>query len=439
MWSVHRTLRGDSSVFLNLFRGEGARARSLLLLMMVIGIFALIYTRDGSFVLRYLALILIIFPVIIILLARFLVKATSRSFTLISREMPAICLENEIVEVKLLIQYKNALPFASALLVDNFPAVDILSSPEIQLYHKDFAATGSAVIAYRHRLNHGCGNFGIGPLEIRVADPFNFFEEKRVFELKTPLKVWINPPAPEDLDLVKANALTPMGDSRSTMAGHGMDFYGVKEYVPGDDIGAMCWLKTAQLGCPVIKQFEFDTRPDVLVVVHTDRAQLRGFDFGNTMKRLLCIAAAILSESQQRGLPSALGLCINDLAHHLRLAGSVPVYGFMTELLADLRPAETGGLQQLISLVLSKAGPGTIVIFLSHTIRLDINQLLTGLLALQGRGARVSFWAIDDSDQIGFPEESGLNVSKEEFKQRLHEMNLDFVLMPSRCEIASLV
>lgn len=436
MWSVHRALHGDSSVFLNLFRNEGTRTRNLLLLMLIIGIFALIPTKYGHGM-QYRALILIIFPVIVILLARFLVKSSARSFTLISREMPEICLENEIVEVRLLIHYKSALPFASALLIDNFPAVDILSSPEIQLCHADFAATGSAVITYRHRLNRGYGNFSIGPLEIRVADPFNIFEEKRVFQLKTPLKVWLNPPAPEDLDLIKANALTPMGDSRSTMAGHGMDFYGIKEYVQGDDIRAMSWLKTAQLGCPVIKQFERDTRPDVLVAVHTDRAQLRGFGFGNTMKRLLRIAAAIMGDTQQRGLPSAIGLCIDDLAHHIRLAGSVPIYGFMTELLADLQPAEEGGLQQLISLVLSKAGPGTIVIFLSQTIHLNIDQLLGGLLALQGRGARVSFWAIDDSDQTRFSEESGLNVSKEEFKQRLREMNLDFVLMPSRSEIAS--
>jgi len=58
------------------------------------------------------------------------------------------------------------------------------------------------------------------------------------------------------------------------------------------------------------------------------------------------------------------------------------------------------------------------------------------LLTLQARGAKVSLWAIDDTDQTRFSEDSGLNVSKEDFKQRLHEMNLDFVLLPSKSEIA---
>ncbi|OGK07646.1 MAG: hypothetical protein A2W80_13980 [Candidatus Riflebacteria bacterium GWC2_50_8] len=436
MWSVHHSLRGDPGAFLRFFNNPATRLRNLLILTMGIGFFAFMPSRH-SLGFNPRALILVIFPALVILLAWLYVKATARSFSLISREMPAICLENEIIEVKLQLHYNNPLPFAYAYLQDHFPAVDVLSSPEIQLQHEDFARTGSTVISYRHRLNRGYGTFNIGPVEIKISDPFNFFEEKRVFQLKTPLKVWLNPPAPDDLDLVKANALTPMGDSRATMAGHGMDFYGIKEYVHGDDIRAMSWLKTAQVGVPVIKQFERDTRPDVLVAVHTDRTQLRGFGFGNTMKRLLRIAAAIMGETSQRGLPAAMGLCIDDLAHHIRLTSSVPVYGFMTELLADLQPAEAGGLQQLLSLALSKAGPGTIVIFLSQTIHLDIDQLLNGLLTLQARGAKVSFWAIDDTDQARFSEETGLNVSKEDFKQRLREMNLDFVLLPSRNEIAS--
>ncbi|HAE37901.1 MAG TPA: hypothetical protein DCG57_04580, partial [Candidatus Riflebacteria bacterium] len=255
MWSFHHSLRDDPGAFLRFFTNPSTRLRNLLILTAGIGFVAFMPNRHGlDFNPR--ALILVIFPALVILLAKVYVKATARSFSLVSREMPAICLENEIIEVKLLIHYNSPLPFAYAYLQDHFPAVDVLSSPEIQLQHQDFARTGSAVILYRHRLNRGYGAFNIGPLEIRISDPFNFFEEKRIFQLKTPLKVWLNPPAPDDLDLVKANALTPMGDSRSTMAGHGMDFYGIKEYVQGDDIRAMSWLKTAQVGVPVIKQFE---------------------------------------------------------------------------------------------------------------------------------------------------------------------------------------
>ncbi len=416
-----------------LFSNHSTRLRNLLILMMVIGTILFLPGRHGGFQPR--ALILIFFPAMVIFLSWIYLKAAARGFSLVSREMPEVCLENEVLTVNLTFRYSNPVPFVQAYLHDHFPAVDILSSPEITLLYRDFARTGHAMVSYSHQLNRGYGNFSIGPAEIVLKDPFNFFERKLIFPLKTPLKVWLHPPAPDDLDLEKANALTPMGDSRSSQVGHGMDFFGIKEYAPGDDIRAISWFKTAQIGRPVIKQFERDTRPDVLVAIHTDRSQLRGFGFGNTMKRLLRLAAAITGETRNRGLPAAIGLCMNNEAHYLRINSSLPVYGLMTELLSDLQAAEEGGLQKIIDLTLSKAGPGTIVIFLSQTIHLPTDVLLHGLMSLQARGAKVTFMAIDDTDQARFSAESGLSISKDEFIARLQEMNLDFVLLPSRSEI----
>ena len=433
MWTTHKSFTGGTFAFFRLFTDPDNRVRNLLLLMLLLGIFAIFHRSEGrSFHPR--GFILIIFPALVIFLSWLYVKAAARSFKVISRTMPAVCLENELVEVELFVHYSQDLPFPHATLVDDFPAVDVLSGPEIMLTAEDFIG-GSALISYKLQLNRGYGDFVIGPTTLTIRDPFNLFEEKRVFAVKTPLKVWLNPPAPEDLDLVKANALTPMGDSRSSLAGYGMDFYGIKEYVQGDDIRAMSWLKTAQLGNPVIKQFERDTRPDVLVLVHTDRQQIRGFGFGNTMKRLLRIAAAIIGETCERGLPAALGLCLDGAAHHIKLNRSLAIYGFMTELLAGLQPAETGGLQQLLSLAMNRAGPGTILILLSQTLSLPLDDLLNGLLTLRARGAKVALWAIDDADQARFSESTGLGVSRQEFIERLNEMDLDLILLPSRSDL----
>ncbi len=380
------------------------------------------------------ALFLIIFPLMVYFVSWLYVKLTIKGFQIIERQLPGVCLENEYVTTTLLIHYNSPIPFFNACFQDHFPAVDILSSPEIYLDHASFADTAQTRISYGHRLNRGYGNFSIGPAEIRVQDPFNLFAEKKIFELRSPLKVWLNPPAPDDLDLIKANALTPMGDSRSSMSGYGMDFYGIKEYVQGDDIRAMSWLKTAQTGKPVIKQFERDTRPDVLVAIHTDRRQLRGFGFGNTMKRLLRVAAAILGEACHQGLPASLNLCVDGNAHHLKISSATPIYSFVTEILANLEPAEDGALEQLVNLSLSKAGPGSIILFLSQTMHLNLDTLLSGMISLKARGAKVSLWAIDDTDQVKFSEESDMSINRDEFKKRLEEMGLDFVLLSSRSE-----
>lgn len=407
------------------------RGKNLLYLMIIVGIY-FFFPGQKSSGFHPGSLILVIFPIIVILISWVYVKMVARGFSVVSRELPAVCLENEFIEVQVNVSYTSPIPFSNASLSENFPAVDILSSPEVTMNFATFASDGRAKICYRHQLNRGYGEFTIGPSEIVIQDPFGFFERKLTFPLTSKLKVWLNPPSPKDLDLVKANALTPMGDSKSVQSGHGMDFYGIKEYLSGDDIRAMSWLKTAQTGKPIIKQFERDTRPDVFLVMHTDRKQLRGLGFGNTMKRVFRLSAAVIGETQQRGLSGAIGLCIDDDAHYLKLNSSVPVYGFMTELLSDLKPAEEGGLEKLVNLAMIKAGPGSIVIFLSQTLNLNIDVILSALISLKARGARVALWAIDDTDQVRFSEDQNLPVSKDEFKARLHEMDLELLLFPSK-------
>lgn len=409
---------------------HASRTRAGFFYMFVAGLFL----TFGNLQFEPRGLLLLLIPVFVIAFSWFYLKATERGFVLLQRTMPVSCLENETISIELELCYKSPLPFATAWAVDSFPAVDIMSSPQMYLNNRDFSRSGRATISYTNPLNRGYGDFMIGPLEITVQDPFGFFESRLTLPLKTPLKVWLNPPAPDDLDLVKDNALTPMGDSRSSQTGHGMDFFGIKEYAPGDDIRAISWLKTAQTGRPVIKQFERDSRPDVLVVIHTDRQQLRGQGFGNSMKRLFRIAAAILSTTQQRGLPTAFVIGIDNQPQCLRLNTAVPVYGFMTELLASLQPAESETLQPLLDLSLSKTGPGSIVIFLSQTIQVPIEPVVHTLLTMQARGARVMFRAIDDSGQARFSEGQNVLLSREDLLKRLNELDLDFGLLPIKKE-----
>lgn len=407
------------------------RLRNLLILMLFLGILWFFpNSRSPSFHPRML--IFVIFPALVIIISRAYLNAISKGFMVVSRKLPEICLENETVEVFIKIRYTLPFPFVTASFFDDFDAVDIRVSPEVILQYKDFQQNGMACYSYKTNLNRGYGNFVVGPSTIKIRDPFGFFDRKLSFPIKSNIKVWLNLPPPEELDLVKENALTPMGDSRSTMVGRGMDFYGIKEYLPGDDIRAMSWLKTAQTGKAVIKQFERDTRPDVLLAIHTDKSQLRGFGFGNTMKRIMKIAAAILLESQKKGLPTAFAFCNEGRANYMKISSAVPVYGFITDLMANLKPSEDGGLHQIVNLTLRKAGPGSVIYLLSHTLQLDMELLLSALINMKAMGAKAVVWAIDDSTMFKFSKKQENQINWQDFKSMMEEMNLDFLLLPSK-------
>ena len=423
MLNIGRRVSLDGRLLETIF-SKGRLEKNLLLTCMAIG-FILFFPNRHSPHFHPYALYLVAFPALMIFFSWNYLRLTAPHFKLVSRSMPQTCLENEVIEIKLQLSYSSVLPFAEADLVEDFPAVDIMTGPEIILNSEDFEKDESATYVYKVRVNRGFGTFKIGPTRIKIRDPFGFFKRIITFEQHNELKVWLNPPPPEDLDLIKENALTPMGDSRSTQSGQGMDFYGIKEYVIGDDVKAMSWLKTAQTGKPVIKQFERDTHPEVLIALHTDKTQLKGFGFGNTMKRILPVSAAIMAEARKQGLSASMILDFNDNPIIIKPSVATPVYGLMTDLFHELKPAQPEALEGLCNMILQKANPGTIVIFLSQTINLDLDTVLNTLISLKARGTKASLWALDDSKQIRFSQQQNDNISKEELKNRLSEIGLN--------------
>ncbi len=57
------------------------------------------------------------------------------------------------------------------------------------------------------------------------------------------------------------------GEYHSVFKGRGMEFTGVREYQPGDDIRSIDWNVTARLGVPFVKKFEEERELTVMLLV----------------------------------------------------------------------------------------------------------------------------------------------------------------------------
>jgi uncharacterized protein (DUF58 family) len=62
------------------------------------------------------------------------------------------------------------------------------------------------------------------------------------------------------------------GSFRSLYRGQGIEFSGVREYLPGDDVRAIDWNVTARMGRPFIKQFQEDRELVVFIVLDCSRS-----------------------------------------------------------------------------------------------------------------------------------------------------------------------
>ncbi|MBF0548675.1 MAG: DUF58 domain-containing protein [Candidatus Riflebacteria bacterium] len=377
------------------------------------------------------ALIFVFYPIALYFLSWFYLKNIAKGFRLEKRSLPEVCREGDHIRVELEFSYIGDLPFTYLLVQDGFAATDILFGPQIQVTRSVLRPDGRFCVSYEVDVNRGYGNFQIGPLRIEVFEPLHFFSSEVEIPGTVPFKVILNPPVPEDLELEKENALTPLGDSRSTKTGSSLEFFGIRECCPGDDIRAICWSKTAQVGRLILKTFELDARPEVLLVLNTEATKVKGLGFGNNFKRTLRMAAGILSQCIEERLPTRLILPIGDSPEIVNIQPTGSGREFAFELLANLEAGKGVDLPALLAVAAGKAGPATILIVLSHTMDIPLEPVLDGLFALQARQAKAMLWALDDAKMIRFDaQRANDTMDKEEFTRRMGEFGIHVKLVP---------
>jgi uncharacterized protein (DUF58 family) len=134
------------------------------------------------------------------------------------------------------------------------------------------------------------------------------------------------------------------GDYRSLFRGNGLDFAGLREYQPGDDVRYMDWNVTARTDTPYVRQyvedrditawFLLDLSPSVdFGTVETERVKREVLiDFVTTMARLLTrrgnrVGALFFGSKVEKTIPARTGRdqvlhFVDQLQNHPRMTGS---------------------------------------------------------------------------------------------------------------------
>lgn len=83
------------------------------------------------------------------------------------------------------------------------------------------------------------------------------------------------------------------GMYHSAFKGKGIEPEDLREYQPGDDIRAISWSKTAQMGKPFVKNFREERDLTVLLIVDISASQSFGSHFETKRKRMAEVAALL--------------------------------------------------------------------------------------------------------------------------------------------------
>ena len=115
------------------------------------------------------------------------------------------------------------------------------------------------------------GVYKIGPLVAVAADPLGLSRRERV--IAEPFELLVHP----RVEIVNDRPLTrqfedpPIRPPVSKPWPSGLEFYGMREYVPGDDLRRIVWRATARTGKVMVREAEQGITDRITLIVDTDR------------------------------------------------------------------------------------------------------------------------------------------------------------------------
>jgi len=209
------------------------------------------------------------------------------------REQADRVFENEPFTVHIDLTNGGRMPRFALTLRDTLPRfVESDDAPEFAL--PALWPRQRVTLSYRARARKR-GVYALGPLSVEVSDPFGVFQRKALIPALGESVVYPRP-VPLDGDLGRS-ALSARGDATGEHARayeSGLDFYGIRDYQPGDELRRIHWPATAHHGRLTVIEFDRSASDNLAVVLDTKAGTEFGAGVDTTLEVGVRAAASLL-------------------------------------------------------------------------------------------------------------------------------------------------
>jgi len=266
---------------------------SLAALLFVLGV---LFAKEESAILLSISLFLLL----LITASNIFMKAEALALRklIVKREAPEIAVEGREVKVTTVIKNPTMIPLEYAEIVLNYPTAFKLV--------KGSAKTAITIppkseVKLTYTLLPRIGVHEFPSVKIAVRDFFGFFKSTATVGEKFEVKIY---PKPASIaGLRGAYSTKPAGLSRTKRKGYGIEFYGVREYVPGDEYKWIEWKASARFGGQrfFVKEFEHEVSLNIFLILDLRSPAFTG-SWGNTAAEYVARATlAVANYSLRKG------------------------------------------------------------------------------------------------------------------------------------------
>ncbi|MFY1637506.1 DUF58 domain-containing protein [Solwaraspora sp. WMMB335] len=271
--------------------------------------------------------------------------------------------------VVLRLQNMSRLPTGTLLLEDRLPYA-LGSRPRVVL--EKLGAQQASSVAYTVRADVR-GRYEVGPLVVRLTDPFGLCELTRAFPSVDQLTVI---PQVAALPTVRlAGEYAGSGDSRArSVAVHGEDDSATREYRRGDDLRRVHWKSTARTGELMVRREEQPWESRATVVLDTRAYAHRGDGPTASFEWAVSAAASTAMHFRANGYRVRL---VTDTGIDID-ATEADGAGLLLDRLADVTASQRSDIATLVEQVRRRSDSSLVVALLGALTGSEA-ELLAGL------------------------------------------------------------
>ncbi|MEU6233351.1 DUF58 domain-containing protein [Kitasatospora sp. NPDC047058] len=330
------------------------------------------------------------------------------------RLSPSRAVAGQEARVHLRVDNVSRVPTGLLLLEDKVPYV---LGPRPRFVLDRVEPRGHREVSYRVRSDLR-GRYPLGPLQLRLSDPFGMCELNRSFAAADVLTVV---PQVQALPHVRLSGeWAGQGESRTrALALAGDDDVILREYRPGDDLRRVHWKSTARYGELMVRREEQPQKARATVLLDTREIGHRGSGPASSFEWAVSCAASVAAHLLQRGYQTRL---LTDTGHCVPGADAgggntaAVASGLILDALAVVDLSDGGGLSRAEE-PLRVSGEGLLVAVLG-----DLDEPQTARLArLRTRTGGAVVFLLDTGTWAGLrmlaPDTGG-----EEFQARVRQL-----------------
>ena len=179
------------------------------------------------------------------------------------------------------------------------------------------------------------GKHVIGPLKGVVRDPLGLFRSLEIV-LFQPTYVKVIP-RPSEAVLRRVFVASKVAAlSKTRRVGSGVEFYGVREYVPGDELRRISWKHVSLWGKPFVKITEMESSLNLVFVIPLSSAVFAGI-YGHTpFEHISSIVATIARYSAKRNDLMSLHVFLRENHIYTHSARGTKAYQSILKTLSEI-------------------------------------------------------------------------------------------------------